>query len=145
VGSIDFQLFCEQYMDRSKFFKHYLLALLVFNLAACSSMHTVSVESAMQHSPPRGVDYGSLVQVKTLDKQTAKFRVTVINADGLGGSNDFYRYEDMASLKVEAVNNNEGTDTLSIVLGVLGVAALVFLVANADSVAVCSHTPCEQP
>ncbi len=132
-------------MDRSKFFKHYLLALLVFNLAACSSMHTVSVESAMQHSPPRGVDYGSLVQVKTLDKQTAKFRVTVINADGLGGSNDFYRYEDMASLKVEAVNNNEGTDTLSIVLGVLGVAALVFLVANADSVAVCSHTPCEQP
>lgn len=132
-------------MDRSKFFKHYLLALLVFNLAACSSMHTVSVESAMQHSPPRGVDYGSLVQVKTLDKQTAKFRVTVINADGLGGSNDFYRYENMASLKVEAVNNNEGTDTLSIVLGVLGVAALVFLVANADSVAVCSHTPCEQP
>lgn len=132
-------------MDRSKFFKHYLLALLVFNLAACSSMHTVSVESAMQHSPPRGVDYGSLVQVKTLDKQTAKFRVTVINADGLGGSNHFYRYEDMASLKVEAVNNNEGTDTLSIVLGVLGVAALVFLVANADSVAVCSHTPCEQP
>ncbi len=132
-------------MDRNRIFKHYLLALLIFNLTACSSMHTVSVESAMQHSPPRGVDYGSLVQVKTLDKQTAKFRVTVINADGLGGSNHFYRYEDMASLKVEAVNNNEGTDTLSIVLGVLGVAALVFLVANADSVAVCSHTPCEQP
>ncbi len=132
-------------MDGNRIFKHYLLALLIFNLTACSSMHTVSVESAMQHSPPRGVDYGSLVQVKTLDKQTAKFRVTVINADGLGGSNHFYRYEDMASLKVEAVNNNEGTDTLSIVLGVLGVAALVFLVANADSVAVCSHTPCEQP
>jgi len=132
-------------MDGNRIFKHYLLALLIFNLTACSSMHTVSVESAMQHSPPRGVDYGSLVQVKTLDKQTAKFRVTVINADGLGGSNHFYRYEDMASLKVEAVNNNEGTDTLSIVLGVLGVAALVFLVANADSVAICSQTPCEQP
>ncbi len=132
-------------MDHSKFFKYYLLALLVFNLAACSSLHTVSVESAMQHSPPRGVDYGSLVQVKTLDKQTVKFRVTVINADGLGGSNHFYRYEDMASLKVEAVNNNQGTDTLSIVLGVIGAAALIFLVANADSVTLCSHTPCEHP
>ena len=132
-------------MDQSKFFRHYLLALLVFNLGACSSLHTVSVESAMQHSPPRGVDYGSLVQVKTLDKQTVKFRVTVINADGLGGSNHFYRYEDMVSLKVEAVNNNQGTDTLSIVLGLIGVAALIFLVANADSVTVCSQTPCQHP
>lgn len=128
-----------------RFFKHYLLALMVFNLAACSSLHTVSIESAMQHSPPRGVDYGSLVEVKTFDKETYKFRVTVINADGLGPSNHFYRYEDMLSLKVEAVKSGEGTDTLSIVLGVLGVAALIALVANADSVAVCSPSPCQNP
>ena len=132
-------------MDRMMFFRHYLLALLLFNLAGCSSMHTVSVESAMQHSPPRGVDYGSLVQIKTFDKETYKFRVTVINADGLGTSNHFYRYEDMLSLKVEAVKSGEGTDTLSIVLGVIGVAALIALVANADSVAVCSPSPCQHP
>ncbi len=128
-----------------KYFRRYVLALLIFNLAACSSLHTLSIESAMQHSPPRGVDYGSLVQVKTLDKQTARFRVTVINADGLGTSNHFYRYENMESLKVEAVKSGDSTDTLSIVLGVLGVAALIALVANADSVAVCSHSPCEHP
>lgn len=132
-------------MDRIKFLRHYLLALMVFNLAACSSLHTVSVESAMQHSPPRGVEYGSLVQVKTFDKETYKFRVTVINADGLGTSNHFYRYENMASLKVESVNSSEGTDTLSIVLGVIGVAALIALVANADSVVVCSPSPCQHP
>lgn len=126
------------------FFKHYLLALLVFNLTACSSLQTVSVESAMRNSPPSGVDYGSLVHVKTFDKRTAEFRVTVINADGLGGSENFYRYEDMASLKVEQANSND-TDFLAIVLGVLGVAALVYLVANADTVVVCSPSPCEIP
>ena len=131
-------------MNRMMFFKHYLLALLVFNLAACSSLQTVSVESAMRNSPPSGVDYGSLVHVKTFDKRTAKFRVTVINADGLGGSENFYRYEDMASLKVEQANSND-TDFLAIVLGVLGVAALVYLVANADTVVVCSPSPCEIP
>ena len=126
------------------FIKHYLLALLVFNLAACSNLQTVSVENAMKNSPPRGVDYGSLVHVKTLDKKTAKFRVTVINADGLGGSDEFIRYEDMASLKVEQEqkgNSEAGT----IILGILAAAALVFLIVSADSVAICSPSPCEPP
>ena len=126
------------------FIKYYLLALLVFNLAACSTLQPVSVEAAMKNSPPGGVDYGSLVQIKTLDKQTVKFRVTVINADGLGGSKRFYRYEDMASLKVEAPRNSSG-DAWMIIGGILGAAALVFLVANADSVSVCSPTPCDSP
>ena len=126
------------------FIRHYLLALLVFNLAACSSLQPVSVEGAMRGSPPRGVDYGSLVEVKTFDQQAVKFRVTRLNAEGLGGSEDFYRYEDMASLKVESPGQNNKNAT-SIILGVLGVAALVFLVANADSVAVCSPSPCETP
>ena len=126
------------------FFKHYLLALLVFNLAACSSMQSVSVENAMKNSPPGGVDYGSLVHVKTLDKQSVKFRVTTINADGLGGSKEFYRYEDMSSLKVE-LPKSKNNETGTIILGILSVAALIFLVANADSVAVCSPSPCERP
>ena len=126
------------------FIRYYLLALLVFNLAACTTLQSVSVENAMKNSPPRGVDYGSLVQVKTFDKQTAKFRVTVINADGLGGSQNFFRYEDMASLKVEAPKNNSN-DTWMIIGGILGAAALVFLISSADSVSVCTSTPCENP
>ena len=126
------------------FFKHYLLALLVFNLAACATFQEVSVQNAMKKSPPSSVDYGSLVEVKTFDKQTAKFRVTVINADGLGGSKDFFRYEDMISLKVEAPKSNNN-DTWIIIGGILGAAALVFLIANVDAVPVCSPTPCDSP
>ena len=122
----------------------YLLALLVFNLAACSSMQAVSVESAMHHSPPPGVDYGSLVTVKTLDKRLLKFRVTEITQEGLGGSRGFVRYADMDSLKVRSRRAHEG-NTLAFVLGLLGFVALIALVASADSVAVCSNAPCNQP
>ena len=90
------------------------------------------------------MDYGSLVQVKTFDKRTAKFRVTVINADGLGGSQNFFRYEDMASLKVEAPKNNSN-DTWMIIGGILGAVALVFLISSADSVSVCTPSPCDRP
>ena len=107
-------------------------------------MQEISIEGAMKGSPPYGIDYGSLVHVKMLDKTSAKFRVTVINADGLGGSENFYRYENMADLKVETAKSND-TSIVAVLLGVLGVAALVFLVANADSVSVCSPTPCENP
>ena len=57
-----------------QFLKRYILSLLLINLAACSSMQTVNVESAMQSTKVRGIDYGSLVEVKTLDKRTVKFR-----------------------------------------------------------------------
>ncbi len=126
------------------FIKHYLLAILVFNLAACSTLQEVSVENAMRNSKPPGVDYGSLVEVKTFDKQTAKFRVTVMNADGLGGSKEFFRYEDMASLKVEGPKTS-GEDTWMIIGGILGAAALIWLISSADSVKVCSPSPCERP
>ena len=131
-------------MNRITFIKHYLLAILVFNLAACSTLQEVSVENAMRNSKPSGVDYGSLVEVKTFDKQTAKFRVTVMNADGLGGSKAFFRYEDMASLKVEGPKNS-GDDAWMIIGGILGAAALIWLIASADSVRVCSPSPCENP
>ncbi len=126
------------------FIKHYLLALLIFNLTACSTFQQVSVQNAMRNSRPSGVDYGSLVEVKTFDKQSAKFRVTVMNADGLGGSKEFFRYEDMASLKVEGPKTS-GEDTWMIIGGILGAAALIWLISSADSVRVCSSSPCERP
>lgn len=127
------------------FLERYLLSLLVLNLAACSSMQPVSIENAMQNARARGIDYGSLVEVKTLDRKTIKFRVTDITQDGLGGNKGFYRYEDMKSLRVENPSSNNKDNTLAWILGVLGVAALIALVANADSVSVCSNSPCPQP
>jgi len=129
----------------SHFLKRYVLSLLLLNLAACSSMQPVSVENAMQNDSARGIDYGSLVEVKTLDRKTIKFRVTDITQEGLGGNKGFYRYEDMKSLRVENPSSNNKDSTLAWILGVLGVAALIALVANADSVSVCSPSPCRQP
>jgi hypothetical protein len=122
------------------FFKRYLLSLLVLNLVACSTLQPVSIESAMKYSPPRGIDYGSLVEVKTLDKRTVKFRVTEITDDGLGGNQGFYRYEDMKNLRVD--NPGRKGDTTAYILGALGVIALIALVVSADSVAICSPSPC---
>lgn len=120
------------------------LTLMLLNLAACSSMRTVSVESAMRQSPPPGVYQGSLVEVKTLDDRSATFRVTEITDAGIGGEPGFFLYQDMRSLKVEKPpqSNNQA---LSIILGLVGLAALVALIANADDVRVCSGTPCPEP
>jgi hypothetical protein len=131
-------------MDPVRLITRYLLSLLLLNLAACSGMQAVSIESGMQYSPPRGVDYGSLVEVKTLDKRTVEFRVTEITDEGLGGKPGFFAYEDMRSLRVERPANKSG-DTTAWVLGALGVAALIALIANADSVAICSPSPCPPP
>ncbi|MFC1688336.1 hypothetical protein ACFL07_01585 [Pseudomonadota bacterium] len=129
----------------SLFLKRYLLSLLLLNLAACSTMQPVNIENAMQSDKARGVDYGSLVEVKTLDRKTIKFRVTDMTEEGLGGNKGFYRYEDMKSLRVENLSSNNKDNTLAWILGAIGVAALVALIANADSVKVCSPSPCPQP
>ena len=128
-----------------QFLKRYLLSLLLLNLAACSSMQTVNVESAMQSTKVRGIDYGSLVEVKTLDKRTVKFRVVDITREGLGGNQGFYRYEDMQSLRVENPNAKNNDNTLSYILGTLGVIALIALAISSDSVAICSPSPCPEP
>lgn len=126
------------------FVTRYVLCLMLLNLAACSTMQTVSVEDAMRTSHPRGIDYGSLVKVKMLDNRTLKFRVTEISPEGLGDSEGFYRYENMKSLYVETPAANSRDTTLNVILGALGIAALIALIANADSVSVCSSPPCPQ-
>ena len=128
-----------------QFLKRYLLSLLLLNLAACSSMQTVNVENAMQSTKVRGIDYGSLIEVKTLDKRTAKFRVVDITREGLGGNQGFYRYEDMQSLRVENPNAKNHDNTLSYILGSLGIIALIALAISSDSVAICSPSPCQEP
>ena len=130
-------------MNKTAFVRNYLLALLFFNLTACSSMQTVDVESAMRYAPPPGIDVGSLVEVKTLDDRGLKFRVTNVTKLGLDGKYGFVAYEDMAQLKVETPARNEGK-TAGYILGALGVVALIALIGSADVVRVCSHSPCEE-
>ena len=130
-------------MNKTAFVRNYLLALLVFNLTACSSMQTVSLESAMRYAPPPGIDIGSLVEVKTLDDRRLEFRVTDVTKLGLDGKYGFVAYEDMAQLKVDTSRKNEGK-TVAYILGALGVLALIALIDSADSVHVCSKPPCDE-
>ena len=127
-----------------RFLARYLLCLLFVNLAACSSMQTVDLERAVQTSNARGVEYGRLVKVETLDDRNVRFRVTEIREDGIGSNNEFFPFAEMESLEVENPNSNSGETATNWILGIIGVAALVALIANSDSVKVCSPSPCPE-
>ena len=131
----------------NRFVIRYLLCLLLFNLAACSAMYPVNVEQAMQQPQPTGVDFGSLVEVRTLDRKTAKFRVTEMNPEGLGGSAGFFRYENMQSLKVEnqSRSSRDSGETWAYVLGTLGIIGLIALAVSSDDVRICTPSPCPAP
>ena len=128
----------------SRFLKCYVLSLLLLNLAACSSMQTVNMETTMQTAHARGVDYGSLVEVTTLNGKKSKFRVTEITEQGLGGNAGFFPFEDIKKLRVENIHQNKGDTAAAWILGILGAAALIALLANSDSVKVCSPSPCPE-
>lgn len=123
------------------FLGRYLLALLLFNLTACSSFQTVSVDKSMRQGTPPGVEIGSLVKVTMLDRSTDTFRVMEMNEEGLGGNAGFYRFEDMRTLKVDRPNQNKG-EAAAWIWGVILLGGLIALIANADAVRVCSP-PCE--
>lgn len=123
-------------ISRSMLMTRCLIALLVLGVSACSSMRTVDVGKAVRQGAPPGVYEGSLVDVKTLGGERLRFRVTNIEPEGIGGDPGFIAYANMRSLKVEDPNRYD--EVGSWVLGLLGVAALVVLIANADSVNACS-------
>jgi hypothetical protein len=121
-----------------------VLALLLLHLAACSTLQPVNIERAMQGKQLRGVEYGSLVQVKTLDRRSVRFRVTEISDDGLGGSEGFFPYAEMKSLKVEEPGASSD-EVWGWILGALAVAGLIALAASAENVSICSPGPCPEP
>jgi len=123
------------------FLSRYLLALLLFNLSACATMQRVEVGAAMRGAPPPGIVTGSLVEIETIGGERLKFRVTQVNEHGLHGKQGLVAWEDMARLRVEKRDQGEGR-TLSVLLGILGVAALAALISSADTVRVCSAPPC---
>ena len=127
-----------------RFLSRYLLCLLLLNLAACSTMQTVDLQRAVQTSNARGVEYGLMVDVRMMDGERAKFRVTEMTGEGIDNHDGFYRYADMERLKVENPNATTGEDTLAWVLGAIGFAALIALAVNSDSVKICSPSPCPE-
>jgi hypothetical protein len=121
-----------------------LLVLALLNLGACSTYQTVDVTPGVQGFAPFGVEVGRLVRVTTLSGERAEFRITEMDETGIGGSEGFFRYDRMRTLELQAPGNSNDK-TLSIVLAIIGVAALVALIANADSVTACSPGPCDPP
>ena len=127
-----------------RFLGRYLLCLALLNLAACSTMRNVDLQRAVQTSNARGVEYGRMVQLRTFDGKNVKFRVTEMNDEGIGDGEAFYRYAEMERLRVEDPNSKAGESTANWILGILGVIALGALIANSDSVKVCSPSPCPE-
>jgi hypothetical protein len=122
------------------------LALALLNLTACSSMRTVDVDAAMRQSVSTGIDYGKLAEVKMLDGRSAEFRITDITPEGIGGGDRFYPYAQMKSLRIEDRSGSGNSEqTWAVVLGILALAGLVALIANADDVRICSPGPCPEP
>ena len=107
-------------------------------------MQTVDLQRAVQTSHARGVEYGLMVEVKPIDGRKVKFRVTEKTNEGIGDGDRFYRYADMESLRVENPNSNATEETLTWILGAIGIAALIALAVNSDSVKVCSPGPCPE-
>jgi protein involved in temperature-dependent protein secretion len=117
-----------------------ILAFLVLNLAACSSMQAVAVKDLQTQENPAGLYVGDRVEVVTKDNEKFEFAIKEINADGLGGKFGFIPYEKMRSLKVHRPGSGE-TD-LTWLWAVMGLVAFVALISAADSVSICSPGPC---
>lgn len=121
-----------------------LLALLILNLAACSSMQPVRVSDLKGNAAPAEVREGDRVEVTTRDNEKFEFTVTEISEFGLGGKFGFIPYEKMRALSVRQPGADYG-DAATWVGILLGTALFVALIANADSVSICSPGPCPSP
>ena len=124
--------------------KQILLALLVLNLAACSSMQPVRISDLKGNPAPAEVSAGDRVEVTTRDGERFEFSVTELNEIGLGGKFGFIPYEKMRSLEVRQPGGDFSEAGYWVGI-LLGAALFVALIANADSVSVCSPGPCPQP
>jgi hypothetical protein len=121
-----------------------VLAILVLNLAACSSMQPVRVSDLKGNPAPAEVREGDRVEVTTRDGENFEFNVTELSGVGLGGKFGFIPYEKMRSLSVRQPGADFGDSGYWIGI-LLGAALFVAIIANADSVSVCSPGPCPEP
>jgi len=124
--------------------KQLFLVLLVLNLVACSSMQPVRVNDLKGNPAPAEIREGDRVEVTTRDGEKFEFNVTELNEIGLGGQFGFIPYERMRSLAVRRPGNDYG-DAGYWIGALLATALVIVVIANADSVSVCSPGPCPQP
>jgi hypothetical protein len=123
--------------------KHFILALLLLNLSACSSMQTVSIQKLEDPTIPSEIQHGDRVEVITQDSEKMEFDVTDITTEGIGGKFGFIPFENIRRLRVQR-STGVSTANTNWIWGVIGAAALIALIASADSVSICSGTPCPQ-
>ena len=121
--------------------KQLVLALLLLNLIACSSMQTVSIQNLENPDIPSEIQHGDRVEVVTRDSEKMEFSVTDITTEGIGGKFGFIPFENIRRLRVQRPGSISG-NSANWIWGIIGAAALVALIASADSVTVCSGTPC---
>ena len=75
-----------------------VLALLLLNLAACTTMQPVRIPD--EELPRTDVAIGNHVEIVTRDGHEARFEVTRLDEQGLGGAHEYYLFEELTSLKV---------------------------------------------
>ena len=103
-------------------------------------MQPVNVSDLANEEAPAEIQVGDRVEVISRDGEKFEFTVTEINAIGLGGKFGFIPYQNMRRLSVRRPGSDP--DDLVWLWGLLGAALFVAIIANADSVAVCSPGPC---
>lgn len=119
------------------------ISILMVLLTACSSMQSIEVQDVQQQGDRGEIQVGDRVEIVTRNDEKLAFAVTDIGTEGIGGKFGFIPYHNMRSLKVKRPGR-AGEESYGWVWALLGVAALAALVVSADSVTVCSGSPCPQ-
>ena len=120
--------------------KQIALAILVLHLAACSSMQPVVIDDLRDPHRNASLGIGDRVEVITHDSEKLEFAITEIDTKGLAGKFGFIPYENMRRLRVQQAGAQ--SDDFEWLWVALGIAALIALIASADSVTACSPGPC---
>ena len=107
-------------------------------------MQPVRISDLRGNPAPAEVREGDRVEVITQDSEKFEFNVTEINEIGLGGKFGFIPYEKMRSLGVRQPGSDFGDAGYWVGI-LLGAALFVAIIANSDSVSVCSPGPCPDP
>jgi len=134
---------CARTQRRPEFLRKLILSVVLIHLAACSGMQIIPVRDLQGRSGNSSLQIGDRVELATRNNEKLDFAVTEITPDGLAGRFGFIPYHDIRRLRVHRPGYAK-SENRAWLWGVLGVAALIGLITAADSVTVCTNTPCPQ-
>jgi hypothetical protein len=106
-------------------------------------MQTIPVRDLQDQGENASLQIGDRVELVTYSNEKLDFAVTDITGEGLAGKFGFIPYDDIRRLRIHRPGYRQGQNPTWL-WGVLGLAALIGLAAAADSVTVCSGSPCPQ-